>query len=66
MMTEGSVEQPFTSHPQIYADVTTAEGNEVAEPPISAESLDITASVTATDVLTRRITGVDWSRLPDI
>jgi len=53
MMNESGVEQPITPiYTQMYADKAAA-GASVAEPPISAGSLDVTATVTITYTLTR-------------
>jgi uncharacterized protein YggE len=52
MMNEGGVEQPEAPIYTQMADLA-AGGAKVAEPPISAASLDVTATVTVTYVLSR-------------
>ena len=53
MMNESNVEVPIVPiYAQAY-DLKTAGGSSVAEPPISAASLDVTASVTVTYALAR-------------
>jgi uncharacterized protein len=49
MMNEGGIEQPVVP---VYTDMSSAAaGGKVAEPPISAASLDVTATVTVTYTL---------------
>ena len=53
MMNEGGVEVPVVPVYSSVTDSAATAGGKVAEPPISAATLDITATITVTYTLTK-------------